>query len=129
MTLADAPEPDVMLVVLAVVLTDPPETVTLFRVMAVIRVPAEETLPVVTTPSVRLAVLPVPTFNDPRLTDDSRLPVVITLARFVTVPLPLKLLFPPVTVKAVSVPPVRFRLPAELAVVIVPAEMLAVAPV
>ena len=113
---------------MAVVLTDPPETVTLFRLMAVIRVPAEETLPVVTDPPVRFAMLPVPMFNDPRLTDDSRLPPV-TLARFVTVPLTLKLLFPPVTFRAVSVPPVRFRLPAELAVVIVPAVMLAVAPV
>ena len=45
-TLADAPEPEEMLVVPAVVLTDPPDTLTLNRSMAVISVPAEETAPV-----------------------------------------------------------------------------------
>ena len=45
-TLADAPEPEVMLVVPAVVVTDPPDTVTLDRSMAVISVPAEATAPV-----------------------------------------------------------------------------------
>ncbi len=55
MTLAEAPEPEVIFVVPAVVVTDPPETVTLDRSMAVIRVPLDATAPV-WVPPVRFAV-------------------------------------------------------------------------
>ena len=106
-TLAVAPEPDVMLVVPAEVVTDPAETVTLPRLMAVIRAPAEETLPV-RLPPVRLAV-PPPTVRSFRIAlAVNVLPV--TLARPVTF----------------AVPPVMFVVPAVRIEPISPAVILAV---
>ena len=56
-------------------------------------------------PAVMLAVAPDATSREPRLTAESIDPAV-RLARFVTEPV-TRLLFPPVTFKAVSVPPLR----------------------
>ena len=93
-TLADAPEPAVMLVVPVVTLTEPAETVTFPRSMAVIKAPADETLPV-RLPPVRLAVPAVPTVRSFRMAlAVNVLPV--TLARPVTF----------------AVPPVMFVTPA-----------------
>ena len=102
-------------------------TVTFDRPIEVIKVPADETFPVVTEPPVRLAVPEAPTARLPMLTPEARIPPV-TFARLVTEP-EVSVLFPPVTFRAVSVPPTRLSSPAELAVVMVPAEILAVAPV
>ena len=88
------------------------------------KAPALVVAPIV--PAEMFAVPAAPTLRLPRPTDDSRVPPV-TLARFVTEPV-VSVLFPPVTFSAVSVPPTRLSSPAELAVVMVPAEMLAVAP-
>ena len=78
-------------------------------------------------PAEMLAVAPDATFREPRLTPDAKNPPV-TLARLVTEPV-VSVLFPPVTFSAVSVPPTRLSSPSELAVVIVPLEILAVAPI
>ena len=87
-------------------------------------VPAVRIDPMV--PAVRLAVPEAPTSREPMLTPDAKSPPV-TLARLVTEPV-VSVLFPPVTFSAVSVPPTRLSSPAELAVVTVPLEILAVAP-
>ena len=116
------------------VIFDSPVTVAPFRLVMLLeaieanvppvafRLPALVVAPIV--PAEILAVPAAPTARLPSVRFERRVPPV-TFARFVTLP-PLKLLVPNVVFKAVKVPPVRFRMPAELAVVIVPAEMFAV---
>ena len=112
--------------------TEPPEIFELLfdtRRLSIVppvtfRVAADVVAP--TFPPEILAVPVAPTFRLPMVTLEARIPPV-TLARFVTEP-EVSVLFPPVTFRVVSVPPTRLSSPAELAVVIVPAEILAVAP-
>ena len=103
-TLADAPEPAVIFVVPAFTVTEPAETVTFPRLMAVIKVPADETLPVVTNPPVRLAVPEAPTVRLSKLTLEISVPAV-TFAVPLNVPLE-RLDVPPFTISPLSVPPV-----------------------
>ncbi len=114
-TMADPPVSLVMLLE-AIEANVPPEAV---------KLPALVVIPIV--PAEIVAVPAAPTDRLPILTPDTSSPP-MTFARLVTDP-ELSVLFPPVTFRAVSVPPTRLSSPAELAVVMVPAEILAVAPV